>query len=196
MKIIKGFTIAEIIITMAIIGIVAVMAVPLLNQNAEDQKYKALLKKTFSNLSNAMNLINANEGGFVRGPTNILNSTTNLNYNHPFLAKYLQPIKTCTGADRSTSGECVSLNYGDLTVNCFSYNLTGYQMILKDGSSISIWDPYLYIDVNGLTPPNILGKDGWYFVYDYTNNIYIPTNISTVVSGKPFKVLTKETLMN
>lgn len=51
-----GFTLAEVLITLGIIGIVAAMTIPTLIANTNSQKYRSTLKKTVSTLSQAAKL--------------------------------------------------------------------------------------------------------------------------------------------
>ena len=46
----KAFTLAEVLITLGIIGIVAEMTIPILMQNVQDAQFKAAMKKTFQYL--------------------------------------------------------------------------------------------------------------------------------------------------
>ena len=50
----KAFTLAEILITLAIIGIVAALAIPAVLANAQQQEYKTGLKKAVSVLNQAV----------------------------------------------------------------------------------------------------------------------------------------------
>ncbi len=52
----KGFTLAEVLITLGIIGVVAAMTIPVLLANTTSQKYRSKFKKTISSLSQAARL--------------------------------------------------------------------------------------------------------------------------------------------
>lgn len=49
----KGFTLAEVLITLGIIGVVAAMTIPTLITNTKSQQYRSKFKKTISTLSQA-----------------------------------------------------------------------------------------------------------------------------------------------
>ena len=51
-----GFTLAEVLITLGIIGVVAALTLPSVNQKLEDQRNMAALKKAYSVLQQATNL--------------------------------------------------------------------------------------------------------------------------------------------
>ena len=57
-----GFTLAEVLITLVIIGVIAAMTVPVLMQNTEGQEYRSALKKSISALNQALTLNYALDG--------------------------------------------------------------------------------------------------------------------------------------
>ena len=58
----KAFTLAEVLITLSIIGVVAAMTVPTLMSNTSNQQHVTALKKAYSTLSNAMKMMPVNLG--------------------------------------------------------------------------------------------------------------------------------------
>jgi len=57
-----GFTLAEVLITLVIIGVIAAMTVPVLMQNTEGQEYRSALKKAISAVNQALTLNYALDG--------------------------------------------------------------------------------------------------------------------------------------
>ncbi len=57
-----GFTLAEVLITLTIIGVVAAMTIPTLLSNSSDQQYKTGLKKAISTINQAITMQYALEG--------------------------------------------------------------------------------------------------------------------------------------
>jgi len=57
-----GFTLAEVLITLVIIGVIAAMTVPSLMQNTNAQEYRSALKKAISAVNQALTLEYALEG--------------------------------------------------------------------------------------------------------------------------------------
>ena len=51
----KAFTLAEVLITLGIIGVVAALTLPTLIQNHQKQVYVTQLKKAYSTINNAYN---------------------------------------------------------------------------------------------------------------------------------------------
>ena len=58
----EGFTLAEVLITLGIIGVVAAMTIPTLIANTRSQQYRSRLKKTISTLSQAARMSQAQYG--------------------------------------------------------------------------------------------------------------------------------------
>lgn len=176
-----GFTLAEVLITLGIVGIVAAMTLPTLIQNNKNKELQTGLKHSYSILVQALNMYQAENGERI---TPDMNLKWNLK---PLLMKYLKTIKDCGyGSDDASS--CVP-NYGTDNENN-STNYTTYtgkklnlqlfddgQFILTDGSlvlleSISIDRLYISVDVNGYKKkPNRLGHDLFMFQVDKKGNL-------------------------
>ena len=58
----KGFTLAEVLITLAIIGVVAAMTIPTLIVNYQKREFASRLSQTFSILSNAVKMAQVEYG--------------------------------------------------------------------------------------------------------------------------------------
>ena len=90
MKRLKGFTLAEVLITLAIIGVVAAISIPSVISNTQQQEFKTGLRKAVSVLNSAitMNMAidgespydNANIFGYLQKHMSIMLSTNNLAY--------------------------------------------------------------------------------------------------------------------
>ncbi len=90
MKFYSGFTLAEVLITLAIIGVVAAISIPSVISNSQQQEFKTGLRKAVSVLNSAitMNMAldgetpydNANLYGFLMKHMSVLKSTTTMPY--------------------------------------------------------------------------------------------------------------------
>ena len=86
----KAFTLAEVLITLAIIGVVAALSIPAVISNSQQQEFKTGLRKAVSVLNSAitMNMAldgespydNANTFGYLQKHMSILKSSTQLDY--------------------------------------------------------------------------------------------------------------------
>ena len=72
-KISKGFTLAEALITLVIIGIIAALTIPSILINTEQNEYRSALKKALSTLNQVIELNIALEG---YGPIETVDMTT------------------------------------------------------------------------------------------------------------------------
>ncbi|MDD3149391.1 MAG: prepilin-type N-terminal cleavage/methylation domain-containing protein [Candidatus Gastranaerophilales bacterium] len=189
-----GFTLAETLIVIAIIGIIASIAIPTLFGTTSDAELKAAWKKSYSDLTQATMMIIADNGGSLAGafPGDAAGSE---DLKNAFASK-LNIIKDCSGIS-STGGT----GSGASAEGCWHsgtnswYHLNGagrssysgpglilnngnliYFYIYKSDCSSTAGDytkcGLMYIDINGFKKPNIIGKD--IFVASITSNVLIP----------------------
>lgn len=162
-----AFTLAEVLITLGIIGIVAEVTIPTLMNNVQDQQFKAAYKKDFSVVAQTVLQMSYDNGGSLAGYF-----TGDSDVRDKF-AKYIIPVKTCND---SFVGGCIDSNIKGLN-GATNILTTGPTIVLKDGSAMQFWlgqsdcmqaigSPVgfyrcagLLIDVNGLKKPNINGRD-------------------------------------
>ena len=83
----KAFSLAEVLVTLAVIGIIAIATIPTLLQNMEDAQHKTAVKAAYSKLSQAIMYLVVEEGSLDVYFAN--------NYSlKPKLVKYLKLQKT------------------------------------------------------------------------------------------------------
>ena len=168
----SAFTLAEVLITLGIIGLVAEMTIPTLMNNTRDKELKTAWKKAFSELSQAnLQIIQENGGVDFSGQCN---NFDDLCFRDLFAAK-MKIIKTCTGP---ISGGCAApdskfldnttLDSAGIGINSDSFpaivNQQGvsvrFRYHVKDCSWGTPWScGWMQVDVNGLKKPNTAGKD-------------------------------------
>ncbi len=177
-KLSSGFTLAEVLVTLGVIGVVAAVTMPTLVSNHQRKVYVTQLKKVYSEFQqaaisqiNSRNAINLLEAG-VRSDDAM----------RTFIQSQFNVVKDCTGtpsdclADsyKNISGGAVTA-YADTTASCFALSsgaaiCAKYNVSLKYFSSSRpiqamnlnyieglIGD--LIIDVNGKKGPNTVGRD-------------------------------------
>lgn len=180
----KGFTLAEVLITLGIIGVIAAMTLPTVIANYQKASYVTGLKKFSSSGNQVLNLIASDYGcpGDL-ACTGIFNSDDDAL--GAIITKYFKVTKNC---GTSTTDKCwaiVNSNY-DGTGGTHDYNKDStYKFITADGMSVMMhsygsncadWDfgythygpvshacGYLSVDVNGFKTPNRLGRDVFAF---------------------------------
>lgn len=171
----NGFTLAEVLITLVIIGVIAAMTIPSLINKTNEQEIVVAVKKAYSILGQAYLKIVAENGEI--SPSLSKNDLGEL------FAKQLNAQKIC---GTSLDGDCFATD-NDGMYKCFNgtdylrFNKTvGYKMSLSDGMAIAVWangeyQDYgesealknvlgdLVVDVNGHKGPNTYGKDTFKF---------------------------------
>ena len=165
-----AFTLAEVLITLGIIGVVAAMTMPSLIQNYQEKATVTKLKKCYSLVSQAYVSILNDEGG-----SDTLQAGDDLEMMEKF-GKYLKYQKTC-GRNK---GCFPNVTYKSVTGNGYSKweddTTDRSRAILTDGTLImfnksAIWGgnegnylyAQIYVDINGFKGPNQLGRDFFYF---------------------------------
>ena len=151
-----AFTLAEVLVTLGIIGIVSAMTVPTLMQNYQRQSYVTQLHKVYNELSQAFlryqtdkNALSLKEAG--------LTSQAELN---TFVSTYFKIVQNCS----TSATPCIAASYKKMDGSA-SYNGAGASNCYAIASGAAICprytDDYYYfiIDVNGAKGPNILGRD-------------------------------------
>ncbi len=168
-----GFTLAEVLITLAIIGIVAALTIPAVVNNYQKTQTLTQLRKAYSQLNQAVSMSETYNSSienwdFTLSP-------------QEFYEKYLKDyLKTAGYYDNN---EFLKLKYkfvgggssvaGITTV--FS-NPATIKMFLRDGTMLAIGDETstpktIYVDVNGTKKPNTWGEDLFVFKFSKTKKI-------------------------
>lgn len=184
----KAFTLAEVLITLGIIGIIAAITIPALIQNTQNLEYKSALKKDYAVLSQAIEQLKYENGG------NLANLVT-FGYRNALMIRlkpYLSYIKSCNATSAGTSDlftteagcwhtniadtkrlnntPAVSIasdiyplgsNDGGVILNDGAFLITCYQHTAC-GMSTGLYNNYCgyaLLDVNGLKAPNTQGRD-------------------------------------
>lgn len=157
----NAFTLAEVLITLSIIGVVAAMTMPTLIGKYNKMVWTNQLKKSYSTVSQGFQKMLADESA-----PDIL--STSFVSERESLGKYLKTLNITNG-DRNNaiayymenaSGKVSNEDLSDeLTEKYDKYNLA-------DGSILYTYpsiDKKVYIDVNGNKGPNVVDRDLFYF---------------------------------
>ena len=167
----KGFTLAEVLITLGIIGVVAAMTIPTLVANYQKKVFVSQLQKTVATVTNATKLLMADEQAYNLSQTYLYNEEYSKeayeNSVGRFLKTYFKVVKTCNRWDNNMD-ECT---YDELYKNIkdeepSSGATNNYCGVLSSGAVICLTpiDEYpitLDIDVNGKNGPNTWGRDAF-----------------------------------
>lgn len=187
----KAFTLAELLITLAIVGVIAVLTVPNIIKNAQGRAQIALLQSTYGQLQDALKQVMLEQR--VTDWSDVEFELTNENdtVEMEFMKKYLSVINDCG----SSSAGCFAETYNEIsrsrTRNDF---LKGYNAfaLLKNGAAVGFEAPdrnaygpisgKILIDVNGAKKPNTLGRDLFFLVVEINGELsaYPPSSDSTL----------------
>jgi len=179
----NGFTLAEVLITLVIIGVVAALTIPTAINKKNDHEIVSRLKKTYSALAQVTAKIIAEEGS----PKNWSYADQNI-YN--LYKKHLNNAKECLGAGCYEQNVMYCLN-GSVCNTFDNDYYPDYKLILADGTqlifsrisssnhndcSLNVYGSTgvcygIIADVNGMKRPNTRGRDVFIFVLQ-ENGLY------------------------
>lgn len=136
----QAFTLAEVLITLGIIGIVAAVTIPTLMKNTQDVELKSAWKKAYSTFAQAsMSVKNDYGGTFAR-----ISPAPDIQGQHDFRDAYLKYIKVIRTCDSNAN----------TFVNCF-HPLNGLYL-----DTVKFLNGTSHIQVNGYSPYFALGSAG------------------------------------
>ena len=161
-----AFTLAEVLITLGIIGVVAAMTLPTLIANYEKKVTATKAKKAYSELLNAIKMSEAHNGEMKEwtypesGSIEITRSFVN-----EYIKPYFNGLKECSVGNDDSCGGPVSYT----GVNYILPNGTGLSMVIHPVGKF-----YVTVDTNGKGQPNTLGHDLFNFSANNTNKNLLP----------------------
>jgi len=185
----KGFTLAEVLITLGIIGVVAAMTIPTLIENNQKTQYVTGLKKAYTNFNQVLVQYSADNGcvgdlactGLFQGGNDAASAAA-----AEKLAPYFNIAKQCGIGVSGCFPAKVSYNFDGSGVRDDSWNTAtvGSKFITQDGIAFLIksdstncgeifsrgvtgdmkqYCGTIFVDVNGNKGPNNFGRDIFYF---------------------------------
>lgn len=159
----KAFTLAETLITLSIIGVVAAMTVPTLMANTQKQGYVTGVKKAYSNLQNVMKKLPM-ELGCSNGDYSCLENTVwgqNVdNWGFEILSEQFKLAKKVSECEYSISFGNHS-NSTPVETRCFQ--TTGGMLMFDSLHYDNLALASIGIDINGDKGPNKIGRDIFFF---------------------------------
>ena len=193
----KGFTLAEVLITLTIIGIVAALTIPTLINNVNEAQYNAGVKDIYNKLSSTLSMAVSNNGGLIHA--GISGSTADA-FRNDFCN-----VMGCTqyyNNEQDTYNNLYNNNYSFYKgggINSSLYGLMDYWYSNVDMSGASlnngnylVFIPYtdctsssyfaqnnplqtgicgeIIVDTNGTQGPNMAGQDLYFFHVSQDNN--------------------------
>lgn len=180
----QGFTLAEVLITLGIIGVVAGMTIPNLMTQIQDRQFKEAAKEAYSKTSQVIQQMMQDQGGSLAYYNNTVNSFK------PVFMPYFKVVKDCNSSDcvpDSTASTIYTSLAGD-RANTTSLGADG-QFVTADGMFYNIQnnpssytDIIIVVDVNGYEKgPNVYGRDT--FAFSLLNDKLSPLGSQGTFSG-------------
>ncbi|MBR1681597.1 type II secretion system protein [bacterium] len=201
-----AFTLAETLIVMGIIGVVAALTLPNLNSSTGDKEKVAKLQKIYSNLNDSFSRAEAVYGPFANWCTGISDADLCATKTMTRVIDFLKISKDCGySAQTGKSGNgCFELSNQGFVVN------SGYTVILADGASIKSENGldtacsdstlssvasnvpekcilgFIDVDIDGPNKgPNTAGKD--IFSYSLTEQGIVPSGSENELTDSDLK---------
>ncbi|MDR1327875.1 MAG: type II secretion system GspH family protein [Heliobacteriaceae bacterium] len=211
-----AFTLAEVLITLGIIGVAAALTLPVLIQKQNDAARIAALKKAYSVLSQALQRAVADNGEYQNWDNTLNTWQKSKGWYSNYLKPYLKVIKEC---DNTTGcwakGYTKTLSGGTAGTDSVGTGLANFNFVLADGMYINM-DSYantvaysrfgvntnldrtlgIFADVNGDKGPNQIGRDIFAFVFNEKGLIPAGTdndsaNCITITNGTGYDCTAK-----
>lgn len=177
----NGFTLAEVLITLGIVGIVAEITIPVLMQNVQDAQFYSATKKVASVLTQATVQMVSDNSGQIWDNSSVVGSVLSKSMADGY-APYLKTLNEAICNQIQTN----SVAYYKTPSSLLAPSTAQTCLLLKDGaimrmvsrSQCGISLPGglgydcggIFVDVNGNKPPNMWGRDVQRFIVIKTNS--------------------------
>lgn len=190
----KGFTLAEVLITLVIIGVIAAITIPSLINKTNEQETVTAVKKAYSVLNQGLNKAKIENGEIdtwvdENSPTLLTDFTDKLKP-HFSVLQYHTDMKDCFANNSKYMNDesfislwqgrpAFSLADGSLVTFWFGVPRCNFE----DGSSENLKNACgdLVVDINGQKGPNTIGKDMFSFVI--TKNGVTPSGLPSAIEA-------------
>ena len=161
-----GFTLAEVLITFAIIGVVAALTIPTLITNYQKKETVTKLQKAYAEIYQALRMSEAKYGD----PEDWIKDS--ILFANRYLANTINITEICDSNNYNCWAETHDTLAGIEAKNASSYKtpsfltVGGYAVKFWVGGSAEYKRHYQFIiDINGKKKPNIVGKDTFSYSY-------------------------------
>lgn len=186
----QGFTLSEVLITLSIVGIVAVLTIPGVMKNYKNRLYTAQLQKVYAQITDAAQAVmNDNHvDDFYESKAGMSDQCSNAGKGECeqgpglFLNNYFKPVKrNClTGTNKCFADSYTTINAENAGTASGDYciqTVNGAAICAVFNAKNSVMS--LLIDINGTASPNVTGRDV------FSMDIKSDGTVSDYASGSP-----------
>lgn len=177
----SAFTLAEVLITLGVIGVVAAMTLPSVINNFQVSSWESGLKKSYATITNGFHAIASENGGDLRnsGLFDDVDSETFSNRMDEAVRKHFKVIKTYKVGESNSYKVNRIKNNGEFefpyiaadTYTAYLNNGAIFSIFngkcaetnFKDESNLKYSCARFIVDINGEKGPNVTGKDVLFF---------------------------------
>ncbi len=181
----QGFTLAEILITLGIIGVVSVLSMPTLVVNYKKQTYVTSLHKVYNEFNQVFERYLSDQRVETLAETELMGGVNSVG---AFLKDYFKIAKECGAGSTACFGDSYTTLKGTSAQELVNINVghaDAYSVMLTNGASISMkiagncnnnaensnYCGLIYVDTNGAKAPNRIGRDFFTMYFYPSGNI-------------------------
>ena len=182
----KAFTLAEVLITLGIIGIVAAMTLPTLIGKYQKKQTVTQLKKAYTEISQLLRMSELDNGSMEYWDYTM----SGQDFYNLYIKPYIKNVRAIPNYEFKKYIVYKNLNGSTCTSEVWCTLGDSYYSFLSNGTVIGVMShdgQSLYkavtIDVNGQKNPNQLGKDVFVFSISKTEKSLVPYGFSDAGRG-------------
>lgn len=158
-----AFTIAEMLIVIGIIGVVAELTLPAFIDSQQKIQYTIRLKKTYTELTQMFNKYLADQNVESLRQTDLYTASRGINYTeyNDFIGRYFKNIKEYPYGTESPFDNILYRYLYNKPGGETTFSPNTYRFYNASGVFImvAVSPGLVYIDVNGEKKPNVIGRD-------------------------------------
>jgi prepilin-type N-terminal cleavage/methylation domain-containing protein len=151
----KAFTLAEVLIALVVIGVIAAITVPIALQSHKKTEVETKLKYAYSLINQAVNMAKTKYGGIENW-----DYTSTEEYVNNYLLPYIKADKNSSTIN--TSSGIVRATYYIELINGSSFKILSLPVNVLEAAT-SLYYTKITVDINGNKKPNEQGKDQFNF---------------------------------
>lgn len=178
-----AFTLAEVLITLGIIGVVAAMTIPSLIQSYKEKATVTAVKQSYSIFAQALKMVTIDNPDLSALTDSSLSAKENSQIMFKEISKHIKKVKSCD-VDKKCMGNTYYLNLNNEKVSNWDTYKNLVTGVLANGTSfwilslpasISGEETYagqIGIDINGNKRPNKFGVDFFWFTFNKNGELF------------------------